>query len=524
MDPSCCIGFYCQTKTDFDNFVESVQLYLHPMRCASGSLEKQLPQQQQQQQQKPNNMGGLGNLVECKREPDHDFPDLAGLEKDGGPNSNFPAFTEFMGDDGAVGNETFKDLINDLQDFNPGFLDGLDEKPLMDIKTEDGIKVEPPNVQALIDSLNVKSENAMAQFNAAFGGGGGPNPGGPNVGSGMGGGPMGGGPGGPNNDPQGMNKMRSQFQNGPNSGPMSELSLAAQTLKQMAEQHQHKNAMGGMNFPRPPMHQGQQNQMMGGGGGGPNGRYNDYVGGFGGPNDFMQGPNGPQQHPQHQNIPPQFQQKTQGGPMGGNNVQQSFLDIKQELYYSSQQNEFDLKRLQQQQQMQQQQQQQHSETNGKIPLANGNGHLSNGSIHQNNKTNTNNNANNNSNTTTITTHNNHTSGNHNDVIVNNILNNSNNIPATSYASLHSPSPTPTKGCCCKNHILVVTIMCIYMALVFIIFSNVFMDDDKDRTSSNHNNHNSNNNLKHKSQMNSVDAQNQNDRQQNFYYYLLNHVF
>lgn len=26
MDPSCCIGFYCQTKTDFDNFVESVQM------------------------------------------------------------------------------------------------------------------------------------------------------------------------------------------------------------------------------------------------------------------------------------------------------------------------------------------------------------------------------------------------------------------------------------------------------------------------------------------------------------------
>ncbi|XP_073818424.1 autophagy-related 4b [Musca autumnalis] len=56
MDPSCCIGFYCQTKTDFENFVESVQLYLHPMRCASGSLEKQLPQPQQQQQQMPSSL------------------------------------------------------------------------------------------------------------------------------------------------------------------------------------------------------------------------------------------------------------------------------------------------------------------------------------------------------------------------------------------------------------------------------------------------------------------------------------
>ncbi|XP_030564142.1 cysteine protease ATG4D isoform X1 [Drosophila novamexicana] len=50
MDPSCCIGFYCATKTDFDSFVESVQLYLHPMRCASGAtLDKTASQSQQQQ-------------------------------------------------------------------------------------------------------------------------------------------------------------------------------------------------------------------------------------------------------------------------------------------------------------------------------------------------------------------------------------------------------------------------------------------------------------------------------------------
>ncbi|KAL7744364.1 hypothetical protein ACLKA6_001753 [Drosophila palustris] len=52
MDPSCCIGFYCATKTDFDSFVESVQLYLHPMRCASGATmdKPSVPQTQQQQQ------------------------------------------------------------------------------------------------------------------------------------------------------------------------------------------------------------------------------------------------------------------------------------------------------------------------------------------------------------------------------------------------------------------------------------------------------------------------------------------
>lgn len=25
LDPCCCIGFYCQTRNDFDSFVESVQ-------------------------------------------------------------------------------------------------------------------------------------------------------------------------------------------------------------------------------------------------------------------------------------------------------------------------------------------------------------------------------------------------------------------------------------------------------------------------------------------------------------------
>lgn len=160
--------------------------------------------------------------------------------------------------------------------------------------------------------------------------------------------------------------------------------------------------------------------------------------------------------------------------------------------------------------------QQQPETNGKISLANGNGHISsNGNINHN----TNNNH--------VATNNIHSSSNNNanNSSSNNTNTNTNtmiaNIPATSYASLHSPSPTPSKGCCCKNHILVITILCVYLALVFIIFSNIFLDDSRGRSNSSNNN---GNNLKHKSQINSVDAQNQNDRQQNFYYYLLNHVF
>lgn len=311
------------------------------------------------QQQQKLGIGSLTNLVECKREPDQDFSDLAGLEKESGPNSNFPGFPDLMGDD----------IINDLQDFNPDLF-SFDEKPLLDIKTEDGIKVEPPNAQDLINSLNVKSENAMTDFNATFGcGGGGMNVGGtnnvPNVANNGGmSGPM---SGPPHTDSQTMNKMR-QFLNGPDNGQMT--SLAAQTLKQMAEQHQHKNAMGGIGgFPRPPMHQSQQGQLMGGGG--PNNRYNDF-GNFG--SDFSMGPNGSQQQ---QQLPPQFQQKVPGsGTMTSSSpfvgMQQSFLDIKQELFYSSQ-NDFDLKRLQQQAQMHQQQQQQHTQQHHPQPAQNSHG-------------------------------------------------------------------------------------------------------------------------------------------------------
>ncbi|EDW80904.2 uncharacterized protein Dwil_GK11310 [Drosophila willistoni] len=58
MDPSCCIGFYCATKSDFDSLMENVQLYLHPMRCASGAaagVQQTLLQQQQHPQQPESN-------------------------------------------------------------------------------------------------------------------------------------------------------------------------------------------------------------------------------------------------------------------------------------------------------------------------------------------------------------------------------------------------------------------------------------------------------------------------------------
>lgn len=279
-------------------------------------------------------MGGhhhdLANLVECKQEPNHDFADLQNqLDKDGSGNGQFPGLSDLVGDNtNEEGDALIKDLISNLPEFHSEFLD-FEEKPLIDIKTEDGIKSEN-NAQSLIDSLNVKSEGPLGQFNPnAFG----------------------------NDNQGGINKMRNQYQNGPNA-PMSELSPAAQTLKHMAEQHQHKNAMG-MNFPRPPMqsHAPPQNQMMGGN---RFGDFNPFANDFMGTNTNQTNPSAAMQQPHSQSqpqVPPSQFHKTQQS--------QSYVDIKQELFYSSQ-NDFDLKRLQQQQQqaqMQQQQQQQQQQQN-----------------------------------------------------------------------------------------------------------------------------------------------------------------
>ncbi|CAD7088880.1 unnamed protein product [Hermetia illucens] len=251
------------------------------------------------------------------------------LDKDGSGNGQFPGLSDLVGDNtNEEGDALIKDLISNLPEFHSEFLD-FEEKPLIDIKTEDGIKSEN-NAQSLIDSLNVKSEGPLGQFNPnAFG----------------------------NDNQGGINKMRNQYQNGPNA-PMSELSPAAQTLKHMAEQHQHKNAMG-MNFPRPPMqsHAPPQNQMMGGN---RFGDFNPFANDFMGTNTNQTNPSAAMQQPHSQSqpqVPPSQFHKTQQS--------QSYVDIKQELFYSSQ-NDFDLKRLQQQQQqaqMQQQQQQQQQQQN-----------------------------------------------------------------------------------------------------------------------------------------------------------------
>lgn len=267
----------------------------------------------------------IGNLVECKQEPGHDYSDLdecaATVEKD------------FLDSE----SDTFKELISDLSDFHPGFLD-FEEKALLDVKLEDGSpKLHDHNghPNALLDGIGVKGGSPMTQF----------------------------GPGGGFNDNQ-MNKLQHQQQppqsqqrnqfNTANGGPnaaMSDSLPAAQTLKHMAEQHQHKNQMG-MSFSRlpHPQHPGHQaiNMRPGNGGGGGNGQGNAnataFTPDFGQFNnaDFIQTPNGPS------NNSVSFHKG--GGPGGPP------FDIKQEMLFTQQQqqqqmhqqqSEFDLKRLSQ---------------------------------------------------------------------------------------------------------------------------------------------------------------------------------
>ncbi|XP_055694053.1 neurogenic protein mastermind isoform X2 [Lutzomyia longipalpis] len=253
-------------------------------------------------------MHDLGNLVECKQEPDHDFADLeqcaAALEKDAAANGHFPGLSDLIGDDTNDESDTFKELISDLSDFHSELLD-FEEKPHVEIKTEEGAIKSEALQHSLMDGGMMKGNGAgspMSQF-----------------------------PGAAFSDNQSMGKRSFGGGAGGNGGAMSELSPAAQTLKHMAEQHQHKNAMG-MGFPRPGQGQGAQGGGGGGGvganGGQPRPNYTDAFGPFGA-GDFIGGPQGNF----HKNGPPGTTPGTYPSPDM----------VKQEMMYA--QNEFDLKRM-----------------------------------------------------------------------------------------------------------------------------------------------------------------------------------
>ncbi|XP_050515733.1 neurogenic protein mastermind-like [Diabrotica virgifera virgifera] len=150
----------------------------------------------------------VGTLVECvKQEPDNDFADLdqcaAALEKDAAANggAGFGGFPDLIGDDTndeIISSATFKDLISDISNYHDyELMKDFDFEDKLDIKVED-IK----NIPTSQESKTTTSSPLLQQ-----------------------------------NNPRMPSYPSMDF-------TKTELSPAAQTLKQMAEQHQHKNQMG----------------------------------------------------------------------------------------------------------------------------------------------------------------------------------------------------------------------------------------------------------------------------------------
>jgi hypothetical protein len=188
----------------------------------------------------------IGNLVECKQEPDSEFVDLeqcaAALEKDAAANgASFPGFSDLIGDDTSdeiITSDAFKDLISEISDFHPEFMKDFD----FEDKTVDGLTNSnsanaacPPPQSGLTGHLKAEDDNkelhhpqhlmdVVGKHNS-------PSPlmaGNPQYS------PQ------PVYDPQSLSKARMA----PYPPGLAELSPAAQTLKQMAEQHQHKTQLG----------------------------------------------------------------------------------------------------------------------------------------------------------------------------------------------------------------------------------------------------------------------------------------
>ncbi|EFN87133.1 Neurogenic protein mastermind [Harpegnathos saltator] len=220
-------------------------------------------------------MGGvdIGNLVECKQEPglENDFVDLeqcaAALEKDAAANgatSSFTGFPEFIGDDTGdeiINSDTFKDLISEISDFHPEFMKDFDFEDKT-VDTLPGNTVSVATVAAvnsansnngnnpLMNNGQIKMEDdkdaihqqQQAQHNNGANNGVSNNANNSNNGNAM---PANASPGGlasSQYSPARLSYSGLDFK--------SEMSPAAQTLKQMAEQHQHKSqqlGLGGYN-------------------------------------------------------------------------------------------------------------------------------------------------------------------------------------------------------------------------------------------------------------------------------------
>lgn len=171
----------------------------------------------------------IGTLVECvKQEPDNDFADLdqcaAALEKDAAVNggTGFGGFPDLIGedpDDEIITSDAFKDLISDISNY-PEFMKDFDfDESKNDGSLANGLKEETKEIgQNVLDGAkNVQNTHSPLLQNQNYS---------PPVFEGQG----------------AISKNRMSYGN--MDFGKTELSPAAQTLKQMAEQHQHKNQMG----------------------------------------------------------------------------------------------------------------------------------------------------------------------------------------------------------------------------------------------------------------------------------------
>ncbi|CAH0553129.1 unnamed protein product [Brassicogethes aeneus] len=172
-------------------------------------------------QQKQNIGLDVGTIVECKQEPDNDFADLdqcaAALEKDAAANggAGFGGFPDLIGDDTndeLMSTAAFKDLISDISNY-PDLMKFDFEEKAENILTN-GLKTEDIKDLPSISDNNAKNTHSPLIQNQ-------------------------------------NNYSPPVFESKQRMPPFSnmdftktELSPAAQTLKQMAEQHQHKNQMG----------------------------------------------------------------------------------------------------------------------------------------------------------------------------------------------------------------------------------------------------------------------------------------
>lgn len=172
----------------------------------------------------------VGTLVECvKQEPDNDFADLdqcaAALEKDAAVNgcAGFGGFSDLIGDDTndeIISSATFNDLISDISNY-PDYelMKDFDFEDKSDTHANHNLKVE--DIKDLPQNVNSNAENTKTTHSPLL-------------------------PNQNNYSPPVFDNQntKNRIPSFPNMEfPKTEHSPAAQTLKQMAEQH-HKNQMG----------------------------------------------------------------------------------------------------------------------------------------------------------------------------------------------------------------------------------------------------------------------------------------